>query len=210
MTKMPRNRPSFSYLQLLVFLGFQTFCCEGIPLSEDAPDFNRTEYAVCEMRPSFSLPEGKLQINGQVLFKQGHPKGTLWVMVNLHGFPHKDEQSRAIHIHEFGDLASGCESTGGHYNPVHVDHPNHPGDLGNFSAHHKNIQKLLRAPATLFGEQSILGRAMVIHENEDDMGLGGDEGSLLHGNAGRRLACCIVGISTSRHWDQTLEPTREE
>lgn len=214
---MAGNTPSFSVLLLVVLLDYQTFRCEGIPLTEDsgvslsAPEFNETQYAVCDMRPSSSLPEGQLQINGQVVFKQAHPKDTLWAMVNLHGFPYKDEQYRAIHIHEFGDLSSGCESTGGHYNPGKVDHPGHPGDLGNFSGDHKTIRKLLRAPATLFGEQSILGRAVVIHEKEDDMGLGGDKGSLLHGNAGRRLACCIIGISgTSQPWDKTVEPTGEE
>lgn len=213
-TKMARKTPSFGYLLLVVFLDIQTFCCEGTPLTEDSgvsrTAFNGTQYAVCEMRPSSSLPEGQLQINGQVLFKQVHPKDKLWVMVDLHGIPYKDEQSRAIHIHEFGDLGSGCESTGGHYNPLTVDHPRHPGDLGNFAGHHKSIRKLLSAPATLFGEQSILGRAVVIHEKEDDMGLGANEGSLLHGNAGRRLACCIIGTSTSKHWDKTVEPTQQE
>ncbi|KAJ8382078.1 hypothetical protein SKAU_G00028560 [Synaphobranchus kaupii] len=211
---MGRKKQSFSCLLLVIFLGSQTFCCEEISLTEDAspsvPDFNETRYAVCEMRPSSSLPEGQLQISGQVLFKQVYPKETLRVMVNLHGFPSKDDQFRAIHIHEFGDLINGCESTGGHYNPLKVDHPNHPGDLGNFSGLHKHIRQHMRSLATLFGERSVLGRAVVIHEKEDDMGRGGDEGSLLHGNAGRRLACCIIGISSSKHWDKTVEPSREE
>uniref|UniRef100_A0A0E9XTS9 Superoxide dismutase [Cu-Zn] n=1 Tax=Anguilla anguilla TaxID=7936 RepID=A0A0E9XTS9_ANGAN len=216
MTKMARNTPSFNCLLLVVFLGFQTFCCEEIPLKEDhtaapsVPDFNGTQYAVCEMRPSSLLPEGQLQIYGQVLFRQVHPKDALQVMINLQGFPSKDDQSRAIHIHEFGDLSSGCDSTGGHYNPLKVNHPNHPGDLGNFSGHNRSIRQVLIAPATLFGELSVLGRAVVIHAKEDDMGLGSNEGSLLHGNAGQRLACCIIGVSTSRHWNKTVEPTVEE
>ncbi|KAJ8262069.1 hypothetical protein GJAV_G00161820 [Gymnothorax javanicus] len=208
---MARRTPSFSCL-MLVLIGLQTFHCEGVALrgNSGVPVLNETQYAVCEMRPSVLLPPEQLQIHGHVLFKQVHPQSSLRVFVDIQGFPSGDDQLRAIHIHEFGDLSSGCDSTGGHYNPVSVDHPNHPGDLGNFSGHLRSIKQFMRAPATLFGVQSILGRAVVIHEKEDDMGKGGNEGSLLHGNAGRRLACCIIGISTSKHWDKTVEPILEE
>ena len=42
------------------------------------------------------------------------------------------------------------------------------------------------------GDNNILNRAIVIHANADDLGLGGDGGSLLTGNAGARLACGII------------------
>ena len=41
-------------------------------------------------------------------------------------------------------------------------------------------------------EDNILGRAIVVHAGEDDLGLGGDEGSLATGNAGARVACCKI------------------
>merc|ERR1711983_84796 len=42
-------------------------------------------------------------------------------------------------------------------------------------------------------EYSILGKAIVLHAGEDDLGRGGDEGSETTGNAGARLGCCIIG-----------------
>ena len=35
---------------------------------------------------------------------------------------------------------------------------------------------------------------LAIHEKMDDMGLGGDEMSLVNGNAGSRIACGIIGV----------------
>ena len=47
----------------------------------------------------------------------------------------------------------------------------------------------------LQGQQSIVGRAVVLHAGEDDLGRGGDEGSLKTGNAGSRIACCTLTLT---------------
>ena len=44
----------------------------------------------------------------------------------------------------------------------------------------------------LEGENSILGRSIVVHANADDLGKGGNAESLATGNAGGREACCII------------------
>lgn len=40
--------------------------------------------------------------------------------------------------------------------------------------------------------EDIIGKAMVVHAGEDDLGLGGATDSLTTGNAGGRLACCVI------------------
>uniref|UniRef100_A0A8C0YIG9 Superoxide dismutase [Cu-Zn] n=1 Tax=Cyprinus carpio carpio TaxID=630221 RepID=A0A8C0YIG9_CYPCA len=127
------------------------------------------------------------------------PKEKLRVTFRLHGLPVYSQKPRAMHIHEYGDLSKGCGSTGGHYNPLSVNHPQHPGDFGNFVPVNGKIRQSLDSSATLFGRFSILGRSVVIHEGEDDLGRGGNVESLLNGNAGGRLACCVIGLANPQN-----------
>ncbi|KAM3622845.1 uncharacterized protein V6R79_003872 [Siganus canaliculatus] len=189
-------------LMLWLLVDCQLYVSAATMAPPEVSQYNNTLYAVCKMRPSTSLPEDLPKVYGQVLFKQDYPQGTLKVLIRFRGFPTEGgPQPRAIHIHQFGDLSRGCDSTGGHYNPYGVNHPNHPGDFGNFTPEQGKINTMIESEATLFGGLSAIGRAVVIHEKIDDLGLGGDAGSLLHGNAGRRLGCCIIGISSPNLWN---------
>ncbi|XP_068178028.1 extracellular superoxide dismutase [Cu-Zn]-like [Antennarius striatus] len=180
--------------------------CVSADSNTEAPpevlENNGTFYAACKVRPSSTLAPGLPKVYGQVLFKQHFPDGILQVRVSINGFPaNSDIQLQAMHIHQYGDLSRGCVSTGGHYDPFGDDHPEHPGDFGNFETQKGKINAVIQSNATLFGKWSVIGRAVVIHEKHDDMGLGGDARSLLHGNAGPRLGCCIIGISPPSHWN---------
>jgi len=54
---------------------------------------------------------------------------------------------------------------------------------------------------TLFGETSVIGRACVLHEGEDDLGNGENEReSRRHGNAGKVIACGLIGINEDPNW----------
>ena len=108
----------------------------------------------------------------------------------LHGF----------HIHEFGDLSDGCASAGGHYNPEGVEHGGlehgHVGDLGNIKADDQGIARFqFKAPRVQLHD--IVGRAIVIHADTDDLGQGADEESTKTGNAGDRVACGVIRLKGS-------------
>ena len=87
-----------------------------------------------------------------------------------------------FHIHQFGDTTNGCVSAGAHFNPLGKTHggpgdeERHVGDLGNVSANEEGVAKfdftdrLLK----LNGPHSIVGRALVVHADPDDLGLGKD------------------------------------
>ncbi|CAJ1979227.1 unnamed protein product [Sphenostylis stenocarpa] len=111
----------------------------------------------------------------------------------LHGF----------HLHEYGDTTNGCISTGAHFNPNNLTHGapedevRHAGDLGNIVANANGVAEasIVDNQIPLSGPNSVVGRALVVHELEDDLGKGGHELSLTTGNAGGRLACGVVGLT---------------
>ncbi|MED6169642.1 hypothetical protein PIB30_023195 [Stylosanthes scabra] len=113
----------------------------------------------------------------------------------LHGF----------HIHALGDTTNGCNSTGPHFNPLKKDHgapiddERHAGDLGNIVAGPDGVAEIsIRdAQIPLSGVHSILGRAVVVHADPDDLGRGGHDLSKTTGNAGARVGCGIIGLQSS-------------
>jgi len=108
-----------------------------------------------------------------------------------------------FHLHQFGDTTNGCISTGPHFNPegkthgAPEDNNRHAGDLGNVVAGSDGVVEieLSDTQIPLTGPNSVVGRALVIHELEDDLGKGGHELSSTTGNAGGRLACGVVGLT---------------
>jgi len=110
---------------------------------------------------------------------------------------------RGFHIHQFGDNTNGGLSAGPHYNPhgkthgAPTDSERHVGDLGNFKTDGQGNAKGSTTDSLikLIGEQSILGRTIVIHGGTDDLGKGGNEESKKTGNAGPRPACGVIGIA---------------
>lgn len=115
--------------------------------------------------------------------------------VGLHGF----------HIHTYGDLSNGCDSAGPHFNPTQQDHGSltsevrHVGDFGNLESQGGDVNfDFFVKDLNLFGSQSIIGRAVIIHADADDLGRTSHPLSKTTGNAGARLVCGVIGIAASK------------
>lgn len=110
----------------------------------------------------------------------------------LHGF----------HVHALGDTTNGCMSTGPHFNPKGKEHGapedehRHAGDLGNVTAGQDGTAtvSVVDNQIPLTGLHSVVGRAVVVHADPDDLGKGGHELSKSTGNAGGRVACGVIGL----------------
>ena len=99
-------------------------------------------------------------------------------------------------------MALVCGSTGLHFNPNNQTHGDitsairHVGDLGNVNAVNGVILASFNDTLLqLYGPNSVIGRAIVLHALVDDLGLGNSSMSLITGNAGARLGCGVIGYN---------------
>ena len=163
-----------------------------------------------------------------VLSGESSVKGVLHLRQTVEGFSIEGRVTglspgkHGFHIHQWGDLSNGCDSTGPHFNPEHVSlcsieictprfinskfeqakhggvetTSRHLGDLGNIEADEEGMAeiRIMDHHLTLAGPNSIVGRAYVIHSATDDLGKGANEASKINGNAGTRIACGIIGL----------------
>jgi superoxide dismutase, Cu-Zn family len=155
---------------------------------EDVHGKDQVLKAVCVV-----VPMSKTKVHGVIHFTQ---KGkTVEITGEVSGLaPGK----HGFHVHEFGDLTSpDGMSTGGHYDPDHGKthgkpsaHKRHAGDLGNITADEsgKAVIKMKDTVISLHGPHSIVGRAIIVHEKEDDY-------SQPVGNAGKRYGAGVIGIA---------------
>jgi Cu-Zn family superoxide dismutase len=131
---------------------------------------------------------------GKIIFTEGF--GKVKVEVEVQGL---DPNSKhGFHIHEFGDCtADDASSAGGHYNPLNKDHGpmdgemHHLGDMNNLEADKAGKAKAVFfiSNVSLNGIQnSIVGRSVIIHKNEDDMI------TQPSGASGNRIGCGVIGI----------------
>ncbi|KAF7991776.1 hypothetical protein HCN44_010577 [Aphidius gifuensis] len=108
-----------------------------------------------------------------------------------------------LHVHECGDISKGCESVGDHFNPYNSPHGapendanhRHVGDLGNVEADNSGRARF-RLQDKLIKVGDIIGRSLVITQNQDDLGNEANELSKIHGNSGDRIACGIIARSS--------------
>ena len=141
--------------------------------------------AVAELSPT----QGN-NVHGTVTFTQ--EAGGVHVVADLTGLTPGEH---GFHLHQTGDCsAPDAASAGDHFNPTMMPHgapdstSRHAGDLGNLTADGSGNAHYDRVDSQLSfeGTNSIIGRAVIVHGNRDDMT------SQPSGNAGPRVACGVV------------------
>lgn len=153
------------------------------------------------MAKAVALLKGDAGVSGVVYFEQEKEEDHTTISWEITG--NTPNALRGFHIHEFGDNTNGCTSAGPHYNPFGKNHgapeseERHVGDLGNIGTDVSGVARgsVKDRLIKLIGPTSILGRTVVIHGGQDDLGKGGNEESLKTGNAGGRNACGVIGIT---------------
>ena len=138
--------------------------------------------------------KAEIEGHGYIMFTQ-YGKNTI-IETKLHSLP---PGKHGFHIHEKGTIEKGCDSLCAHYNPHNAPHggpgddkhSRHVGDLGNITVDKDGNCEvyMIDGLVELDGKYSVVGRSVVIHADEDDLGRGGDEESNKTGNAGKRIAC---------------------
>jgi len=170
-------------VSLLAFAG-----CQPVQHHEAAADNSDPSKAICILYPvdsntargviTFEKVDGGIKVSGEIT----------GISAGKHG----------MHVHQFGDCSSpGATSAGPHFDPhtkMHggpSDTARHVGDLGNITASITGIAtfEFVDSHLSLSGENSIIGRSMVVHAGEDDLA------SQPSGNSGGRIACGVIGIA---------------
>jgi len=177
----------FAFLLPFLFTG----CQSGVE-QENAEDQTEPQIkkAVAVMHPT----EG-FDVSGTVTFTKSD--AGIVVEAEISGLP-SGPGKHGFHIHEFGDCTSpDATSAGGHFNPEGKEHgapwdeERHVGDLGNLTADEDGSAylRMVDTVISFSGHRSIIGKAVVIHEGEDDFT------TQPTGAAGARVACGVIGIA---------------
>mmetsp|Transcript_15677 Transcript_15677/g.17431 ORF Transcript_15677/g.17431 Transcript_15677/m.17431 type:complete len:448 (-) Transcript_15677:9-1352(-) len=151
--------------------------------------------AICVLRGTTNDPG----IHGVVLFTE-REDGMTSVSTYVRNITQNNGATLGMHVHTYGDITDNVGlSSGGHFVGSGADNhacPNsdnrHSGDMGNWNVVSGNIfqQKTLDL-LPLTGPQSIVGRAVILHSQVDDCV------SQPTGNAGARLAECVIGVQNA-------------
>src|SRR5690606_9351713 len=120
--------------------------------------------------------------------------GGVEIVARIEGMP---PGTYGIHIHEVGDCsASDASSAGDHFSPsddphggpYDPAHERHAGDLGNITvdASGEGRKALTVDELRLDGEYGVVGKAVIVHDGEDDLT------SQPPGESGDPVACGVI------------------
>ena len=177
---------------IFVAAGFAALagCATGSSSSDSGSDGNIMAGKVRQTAVAVLSPGGNGQVRGTVTFTE-ETEGVR-VTASVEGLT---PGQHGFHIHEKGDCSTpDFSSAGGHFNPLQTPHgsptdpQHHVGDFGNLEANQQGTARYERVFSwlTFKGTNSLLGRAVIVHEKPDDLR------SQPSGNAGARLACGVI------------------
>jgi Cu-Zn family superoxide dismutase len=141
------------------------------------------------------------KIKGSVRFTET-PDNRVEIEIHLTGL--KKNHNHGFHVHECGDMSEHCESMCAHFNPYNTTHGGpdskirHVGDLGNILSDQNGradyifTDHMIKLRGT---KCNIIGRGLIIHADEDDLGLGTFPDSLTTGHSGKRIGCAVIGYA---------------
>ncbi len=153
-----------------------------------------------DLREAICMLNSKnLEMWGHIHLKEITPGGPVYIKVYIENIP---PGAHGFHIHRSGDSSCGPKGLCSHYNPFGKQHGGlndpdaHIGDLGNVYADSEGTVdvEFVAQYVRLRGEYSVLGRSFVVHEGEDDLGLGGHEDSKTTGHSGSRIMWGIIAV----------------
>lgn len=156
---------------------------------QDQSPLSLTRNAICIL-----YPDNNSEVTGVVSFSQDNTESPTKIVATVRGL--KPNSLHRFNIHEYGDLTNGCLTTGSIYNPLNkkrgspLDAERNIGDLGNLKTNEKGDAYYANTDnqVKLFGENTVLGRCVVVHSDEDDFG----KGASVEVNTG--LACGTIGL----------------
>jgi Cu-Zn family superoxide dismutase len=142
------------------------------------------------------MPTQGSNTRGELTFTPD-PKGGVHIVGSFTGLAYGEH---GFHIHEKGDCsAPDATSAGGHFNPTNMKHgardaqERHVGDLGNLKADPYGMARIdiVDQTISLDGANSIIGKAVIVHEKVDDFT------TQPTGNAGGRVGCGVIEAKTA-------------
>ena len=165
------------------------------PSSGDAGANVRTVASVQLSSAAGGVPQPNPQapVQGKLTFTE--QRGMVSVTGTITGL--KPNAPHAFHVHETGDCSKpDFSSAGSHYNPTGQPHGahgaghHHVGDMPQLIADAKGTATVAFTSASLhlLGPQSIIGKAVIVHRDPDDVK------AQPVGNAGPRLACGVIKV----------------
>jgi len=156
---------------------------------------SRSVAAICLL-----APDNNSGVKGVVRFRQPSEGEAVTITARIEGLK---DGLHGFHIHEFGNLSQGCITAGAHFNPLGKTHggmsdtERHVGDMGNVESR-RGVAELTAVDSLrliqLSGDNSVIGRSVIVHADPDDLGKGGFDDSKTTGHAGARLACGVIGV----------------